>query len=76
MYFQFIHSSDSYLQLSDKSSCGYYVGRGSIFRTQAVASAMAPRRESMSDEPKEQQDDVAGLERGKWRAVRDAFRRW
>lgn len=53
------------------------MGRGSTFRTQAVASSMAPRRESMSDEPKEQQDDiVAGLERGKWRAVRDAFRRW
>ena len=45
MYFQFIHGSDSYLQVLDKWSCTYYVGGGSTFRTEAVASAKAPGQE-------------------------------
>lgn len=58
------------------SSCVYFVGRGSAFKAEDVASAKAPRQESMSGELKEQQEEdmVAGVERGQQRAMGDVFR--
>lgn len=54
MYFQFIMVPSRYLQVLDMSSCTYYVGGGSTFRTEAVGKRLGPRA---GDEPQQHQED-------------------